>query len=823
MRGPVVVVGAGIVGSATAYHLARLGWTDIVLIDLGDPIENPGSTSHAPGGVVALSHNKLLTQMGVYSSRLYAGLEPFSENRRMVNQLGTLEVAISKERMADLVRLHGESISYGTQADILTPAQAAEVFPYLDPSAMIGGLLVAEGEVVAGADLSGALQRDAALMTPNWQVLGNTEAIDIDINAGRVRAVMTSNPDHPRLDCEYVVIATNIWAPLLGDRLGVPVPLMGYEHQYLVSPPLPELARFDPTKPGDEIVWPSIRELDTYLYFRQHWNAFGIGSYRHAPRPVRADQVGGSAIRPFTPDDFEGEPWDKSRRLFPFLNDTDFRSYPKQMNGIFAFPVDGMPIAGPSLIEGAWVAAGSWLTHAGGLGKTVAEWMTEGDTEWDVRQMDVNRFHAFQTTPRFIERVCNKNYAEIYDIIHPREPISEPRDVRLTPMHRRHQEMGAVFTTFAGLELPNWFESNADQMDRYGHLIPERTGWAAMHWSPAQGVEHLATRETVGLFDLSGLSIIEVAGPDALVLVESLCSNRVDVPWGRVVYTTWLTDNGGVRRDLTVARLGPDRFWMFVGEGTRPRDFDWVRRAATGHGVAVIDLSDSYTAIGLWGPGARAVLSKVSTANVSNEAFPYFSTRWIDLGYTRALAIRISYAGELGWELHFPYEFGLQVWDLLLQAGQEQSITASGMGAFDSLRLEKGYRGWGTDVYTEYNPYEAGLGWTVKLDKGKFRGSDAARDLSQTPLTKKLCCLTLDDRDAVALGYEPIMNGDTCIGHVTSANFGYSVGRFIVYGYVPPEFATEGTRVEIIYFGERFGATVAPDPLFDPKMTRMKA
>ncbi len=823
MKGRVVIVGAGIVGSSTAYHLARLGWSDIVLVDQGDPIENPGSTSHAPGGVVPLSHNKLLTQLAVYSSRLYASLEPFSPSRKMVNRLGILEVAISKDRMADLVRLHGESISFGTQSEILTPAQATEVLPFLDPSAMVGGLLVGEGEIVAGAHVSGAFQRDAATLASNWAVLGNTEVTDIDVQAGRLRGVMTTNPDDPRIDCEYVVIATNIWAPILGDRLGVPIPLMGYEHQYVVSGPLPELERFDPSNPEDEIVFPSVRELDTYLYFRQHWNAFGIGSYRHAPRPVLANHLGTDAIHPFTPEDFEGEPWDKARRLFPFLDGTDFRTYPKRINGIFAFPVDGMPIAGPTLIEGVWVAAGSWLTHAGGVGKTVAEWMTDGDTEWDVRQIDVNRFHAFQTTPRFIEKVCNKNYAEIYDIIHPREPISEPRNVRLSPMHRRHEEMGAVFTTFAGLELPNWFESNADQLSRYQRRIPERNGWGAVHWSPLQGVEHLATRDGVGLFDLTGLSIIEVAGPDALALVDKLCSNRVDVPSGKVFYTTWLTEGGGVRRDLAVARLGPDRFWMFVGEGTRPRDFDWVRRAAAGHGVAVIDLSDSYTAVGLWGPGARSVLSRVSTADLSNEAFPYFSARWVDVGYTRALAIRISYAGELGWELHFPYEFGLPVWDLLLEAGRTAGITPAGMGAFDSLRLEKGYRGWGTDVYTEYNPYESGLGWTVKLDKGPFKGSEAARNLSQLPPKKKLCCLTLDERDAVALGYEPIMDGDTCLGHVTSANFGYSVGKFIVYGYLPTEYATDGTRLEIIYFGKRYGATVAPDPLFDPKMTRMKA
>jgi heterotetrameric sarcosine oxidase gamma subunit len=327
----------------------------------------------------------------------------------------------------------------------------------------------------------------------------------------------------------------------------------------------------------------------------------------------------------------------------------------------------------------------------------------------------------------------------------------------------------------------------------------------------------------VGLFDLTGLSILEVAGPDALTLVESICSNRMDTAVGRVVYTTWLDRAGGVRRDLAVARLAADRFWMFVGEGTRPRDFDWVRRAAAGYGVGVIDLSDAYTAIGLWGPRAREVLARVTVADLSNEMFPYFTCRWIDVGFARALALRVSYAGELGWELHFPNEFALPIWDLLMDAGEPDGIVPAGLGAFDSLRLEKGYRLWGTDVYTEYNPYQAGLGWTVKLDKGDFIGFTAASTLSQMPLKKKLCCLTLTDPGAVALGYEPLMDGDNCVGHVTSANYGYSVGKFIAYGYLPIECAVEGTPLDIIYFGERFGAVVSPDPLFDPKMTRMKA
>jgi heterotetrameric sarcosine oxidase gamma subunit len=272
-----------------------------------------------------------------------------------------------------------------------------------------------------------------------------------------------------------------------------------------------------------------------------------------------------------------------------------------------------------------------------------------------------------------------------------------------------------------------------------------------------------------------------------------------------------------------VVRLEEERFWMFVGEGTRPRDLVWARRAAAGHtGAVVTDLSDGLTAVGLWGPAAREILSQVTTTDLSNEAFPYFTARWIDLGYSKALAVRISYAGELGWELHFPPEFALGVWDLIWEAGRPRGLVAAGFGAFDSLRLEKGYRGWGTDVYTEYDPYQAGLGWTVKLDKGNFIGAEAARLLAATAPDTKLSCLTFDDREAVAFGYEPILDGDRCVGHVTSANFGYSVGKSIAYAYLPAAHAAEGTELEVVYLGERYRATVAADPQFDPKMLRMK-
>ena len=823
----VVIIGAGIVGSSVAYHLAQSGWKDVTVLDMGRLDEVPGSTSHAPGGVVTLSHNKLLTQLGQYASNLYRSLADFSPARKNYHWTGGLDVALNERRMNDLKRLYAESKSYHAEARLVTPEEAQQLVPLLDPKSIVGGLFVRNSALVAGSLLNSAIQRDATAMN-GTRFVGHTAVTDIEVTNAHVTAVVTNNPDMPRIACDYVVLATNVWGPVLADKLGVPVPLMAYEHQYVQLSPLAALAKFDPAQKEDEVVYPTVRDLVSQIYLRQHWNSYGIGNYWHKPRPISPYDMGASAMRDFTPEDF-GDCYQQSLKLMPTLADAQIV---RKFNGIFAFPVDGMPIIGESAVKGFWTACGSWLTHAGGVGKCLAEWMTHGDTEWDMRQVNVQRFHHFQSTQEYVSVICDKNYAEVYEIVHPRQPLSKPRNVRLSPFHARWGDLSTSFTTFAGLELPNWCEENARLLEKYEDQIPTRTGWAAEYWSQVQGAEHLETRNNVALFDLTGLSIIEARGPGALDYVSHLCSNQMNVKPGRVVYTCWLTPKGGVRRDLAVARLSDDRFWMFVGEGTRPQDWQWVNRyAPTDGSVVLTDVSDGYTALGLWGPNARKVLSKVTRSDVSNAGFPYFTSRWLEIGSARVYALRVSYAGELGWELHIPVDQATQVWDALWQAGGEFGLIGAGNGAFDSLRLEKGYRGWGSDVYTEHTPYEAGLGWTVKLDKGDFIGREACLK-NKDNVTRKLSCLTLDQREATLLGYEPIFaapietyggsNGHV-LGYVTSANFGYSVGKFLAYGYLPIEHARPGTKLEIEYFGERLGASVADDPMFDAKMARLRS
>ncbi|MDJ0753469.1 MAG: FAD-dependent oxidoreductase [Ardenticatenaceae bacterium] len=816
----LVIVGAGIIGCSAAYHLAKLGWSDIIVVDKGPLFENDGSTSHAPGGVVALAHSKVMNQFAQYSSKLFKSLDNYEEGRNTYNAVGGIEMAISQDRMDDLIRLHGEAHSFHSEAHLLTPAEVQEKLPFVDPSQIKGGLFAPLGAIVAGWHVSGALARDAEKMG-DVKFVPHTPIVDIEVKHGRVSAVLTDNPAMPRIECEQVLLCTNIWGPVLGDKIGVPMPLLAYEHQYVITDPLPELAQFQAGVQADEIIYPTMRELDSTMYYRQHWNAYGIGSYWHRPIPHKGHTIKGNAIHEFTPADFS-EAWDQAQRIMPMLKGHD--NFTKKFNGMFAFSVDGYPIMGESRhIGGLWTCVASWITHSGGVGKSIAEWMTHGDTEWDLRQANLHRFHDFQTTEKYISTVCNKNYREVYDIIHPAQPITEPRNVRLSPFHGRSQSLKADFTAFAGLELPNWFEENQRLLEVYDEKIPARSGWGAQFWSPIQGAEHLAVRENVAVFDLTGLSIIEVSGSGAVDFVEYLCSNRMDKPVGQVVYTLWLTPNGGVKRDLTVARMADDRFWMFVGEGTLPQDLDWVLRHAPKDGsVAVNDISNAYSAVGVWGPNARRVLEKVSTADLSHAGFPFYSGRWIDVGMTKVYAMRISYAGELGWELHIPFDASLPVWDTIWEAGREFNMIAAGMGAFDSLRLEKGYRLWGRDVYTEYNAYEAGMGWTVKTKKGDFIGREASIEARKKPLKKKLTCLTIDDPAATPFGYEPIFDNGSCIGHVTTANFGYSIGKTITYSYLPVSYTEVGTEVEIMIMGQRHKAVVAAEPLYDPKSAKMK-
>ncbi len=813
----VVVVGGGIVGAGIAYHLGVVhGWDDIVVIDQGELPYNPGSTSHAPGGVVVASHAKLMADLASYSSKLYSTLDPIDDKHLNYFSVGGLEMARTPERWADLHRLHSACTAFGLETHLLSADETVAYLDFMDPAPLAGSLFVKDSALVRGYHIVGDfLAKSGAAVHPN------TALGDVIVDGGRVVAVTTNNPEVPRIDAEHVVIAANIWSPALTRQFGMEVPLRAFQHQYVIGPVLDQWAHYDHSVLADENHYPLIRDLDTAMYYRRHWDRIGIGSYFHQAHMVRSEDVGPTALRPFTPSDFVAA-WAFAQELVPELRGQNV-DYETAYNGMFAFSVDGYPIIGESqTVKGLWSANASWITHAGGVAKSLAEWLVTGTTEWDMRQAHLYRFQRHVAEPAFVDRITRKNYREIYDIVHPRQPLTEPRNVRLTPFHDRQVAAGACFTTFAGYELPNWYESNAGLVEKYRHHIPEHSGWGAQFWSPIQGAEHIATRETAGLSDLTGLSIIEISGPGACQYANELCSNRVDGPVGDVTYTCWLTPEGGIKRDLTVARLADDRFWMFVGEGTLPMDLHWAETNAPDD-ATVTDISDAYSAIGLFGPNARRILQRLTDEPLANDEFGYYTGRWMTVADVEVYAMRISYVGELGWELHIPMAESLPVWDGLVAAGAEHDLILAGGGAMDSLRLEKGYRLWGGDIYTEYNVYEAGLGWTAKLAKDSFIGKGATAAAKAAGPKKRLTCLTIDDPAATLMGYEPVLHNGTKVGFVTTANYGYSVGTTIAYAYLPMAVAGTGTELEVEYFAERFRATVADEPLFDPQMERMKA
>jgi dimethylglycine oxidase len=814
-RAETVIVGAGIVGASAAYHLAELGASDVLVIDQGPLFETGGSTSHAPGLVFQTNPSRTMCRVAQDSVRLYADLDVDGEPAWY--GVGGIEVATTQERLAELHRRRGWARSYGIDdTALLTPEQTAELIPLLDPSTILGAYLVPTDGIAKGVRIVTALARRAEARGVAFE--GGVTVTGFDTRGGRVHAVVT---DRGRIECDRVLICAGIWGPTVGAMAGVPIPLVAVQHQLVWTEPIDELV-------GEtrEVVHPIMRHQDFAMYFRHREDHYGVGSYHHEPIATPQSELrppGGTmqpSLMPFTPADFDPAEAEAAR-LLPALRGRMRPADPsRSLNGMFSFTPDAGSIVGESaMTRGVWVCEAVWVTHAGGMGEQVARWMATGEPGYDLGEADANRFYGFQTTAPYVLERGKQQYREVYDILHPLQQMARPRGLRLTPFFERHQELGAQFFTGAGWERPQWFDANKVLS---GAGWESRTGWAAQNWSPAVGAEHLATRERAALFDITPYVKLDVVGPDALAFLERVCANRVDRPAGSVIYTAMPTPSGGIRCDLTVTRVGEDSFMVVTGGGSGMHDFAWLRsRLRDEDRVSIANMTDHRFCLGLWGPRSRDVLSAVTDADVTNEAFRYLTMQQLAIGEAPCFAQRISYVGELGWELYGPIEMGARVWDLLWEAGRDHGLIAGGLGAFDSLRLEKGYRLWGQDINTEHDPFEAGLGFAVKLDKD-FQGRDALRAKHEHDLIEKLACMTLDDPGAVVMGKEPIWAGGRVVSYVTSAGYGYSIGGGIAYGYLPVDLATVGTPVEVEYFGDRLAATVAAEPLWDPAGERLR-
>jgi glycine cleavage system aminomethyltransferase T/glycine/D-amino acid oxidase-like deaminating enzyme len=829
----VVVIGAGIQGNSMVYHLAKMGWKDIVQLDKG-PLPNPGgSTGHASNFLFPVDHSKEMTKFTRDTIRQYKELGVFTES-------GGIEVARTPQRAEELKRRLASAKAWGEPAELVTPAEVKKLFPFINEQIILGGFHT-PGVGVVDSLRAGTLMREEGIRLGALSVFANTEVTGIDVADGHIRGVRT---DKGVIATNVIVVACGIWSPRIARMAGAHIPLTPAVHQMIDVGPVPVLA-----ETVGEIGYPIIRDMDTNMYERQHGSEFEIGSYAHRPILMEPDDIPSieesaqsPTELPFTAEDFDPQ-MEQALELFPEILADETVGIKYSVNGLLSLTPDGMPILGESPeVRGLWSAAAVWVKEAPGIGRCIAEWMTDGTPEIDPHASDIARFHPHQRSIAHVKARAAEGYNKTYGIVHPAEQWESNRNLRLSPFHARERELGAVFIETAGWERPNWYESNADLLDDYGdRVMPREMEWESRWWSPIVNAEHLALRDRVGLIDLSAFAVLDVTGPGALDALQRVAVAQMDVRIGRVVYTSFLNEAGGIKADLTIMRLGTQAFRVVTGGLSGMIDRLWIADHLPDDGSAqLFDATSHWATLGVWGPRARDLVASVADDDVSNEGFPFATCRWITVGSVPVLASRISYVGELGWELYVPMEQGQRLWDTLWEAGQPLGVRPIGVGVYlNSGRLEKCYRAHGNELELEYDLVEAGMA-RKSVKEQDFVGRAAYLEQRDRQPAAVLCTLTVDDPTSSTgvkrypLGREPILtpDGDPIVdakgrrSYVTSAGSGPSVGKHILMAYLPPDLAVVGTTLAVEYFAERYPISVAvvgSTPLFDPTNERVRS
>jgi glycine cleavage system aminomethyltransferase T/glycine/D-amino acid oxidase-like deaminating enzyme len=828
------VIGCGIVGSSVAHHLARLGWDGLLLLDKG-PLPNPGgSTGHASNFIFPVDHSKEMTALTLDSVRQYRELDVFIE-------CGGVEVARTEERLQELQRRMASAAAWGVEpVSLVTPDEVKELVPFIDETVILGGFY-APGVGVVDSLRAGTLMREQGESAGALTVSANTEVLGLDVERGRIRRVRTTRGD---VDTELVVVACGVWSPRLARMAGASIPLTPAVHQMIDIGPVP---RFADAK--TDIEHPIVRDMDTNMYERQTGSGLEIGSYAHRPILYDADEIPSveeSPLSPtefpFTQEDFEPQ-LEQALELMPEIVGDESVGIKYAVNGLLSLTPDGMPILGETAeVKGLWSAAAVWVKEGPGVGKALAEWLVEGEPEIDLHSSAAARFWDHQKTRAHVRARTAEGFNKTYGIVHPSEQWESNRPVRLSPFHERTRELGAVYFEAAGWERPHWYESNAGLLDEFGDRVQRREAeWDSRWWSPIINAEHLALRDRAALVDLSAFAIFDVTGPGALDGLQHIAMRQVDVARGRVVYTPILAANGGFKADLTIMRLGDEHFRVVTGGAHGMADRKWFCDHLPEDGSAQLhDLTSAWCTLGLWGPRARDVLAGVTSDDVSHEGFPFATCRTIEVGPLRVLASRISYVGDLGWELYVPIEQGAALWDIVWETGRAHGAVPAGIGVYGTTgRLEKCYRAYGTELETEYDVVEADMAWG-SVKEPDFIGKEAhVRQRGEAPATI-LCTLTVDDHTSSSgakrymLGREPVLtrDGQPLVdrkgrrSYVTSAGAGPSIGKHILMSYLPPEQAVVGESLAVEYLGERYPVTVevvGSTPIFDPENTRIRS
>ena len=836
-RASAVIIGAGIVGNSLACHLARLGWRDLVLVDKG-PMPNPGgSTGHASNFIFPIEYSKMMMELTRDSTEQYQALGVFTQS-------GGIEVARTAERMAELRRRCTAAKAWGIPAQLLSPAEVRKLVPYLDEAVILGGGHFPTVGVVDSLR-AGTLLREEAEQSGALRVLAGAEVLGIDVDSAgarpRVRAVRTDQGD---ISTDTCVIACGVWSPRVAAMAGARLPLTPIVHQMISVGPVPLFAGT-----SGEIAFPIVRDVDTNMYERQHGGDMEVGSYAHRPIIVAPDDIPSIAEAalsptelPFTADDFDPQ-LAQALELMPELLGDERVGIRYAINGLISMTPDGHPLLGETPeVKGLWSAAASWIKEGPGCSRALAEWMSGQVPAVDVHEADIARFYPCQRTTAHVQARAREGFNKMYGIVHPAEQWESGRPVRVSPVYQRERELGAVFFETAGWERPQWYACNEVLLDRYaGRLMPREAEWEARWWSPVINAEHLAMRDSCGLVDLSAFAVLDITGPGALATMQSLAVAQLDVPPGRVVYTSLLDEKGGFKADLTVMRLGASHFRVVTGGATGMAEKKWFTDHLPADGTAALaDLTSAWTTLGLWGPRAREIMQAISDDDFSHPGFPFGTCREVEAAGITVLASRISYVGELGWELYAPMEQGATLWDALWEAGQPAGLVPVGIGVYVTTgRLEKGYRAYGNELTPDYNLAEAGM-MRPRVKEHPFVGKDAYLAQRETPPAAVLCTLTVDDHRSASgelrymLGGEPILSasGEPLIdardrpSYVTSAGSGPSTGKHLLMAYLPASQAQQGARLSVEYFGERYPVTVAvagATPLFDPQNERIRS
>jgi glycine cleavage system aminomethyltransferase T/glycine/D-amino acid oxidase-like deaminating enzyme len=839
----VVVIGAGIVGNSLVQHLARLGWRDIVQLDKG-PLPNPGgSTGHASNFIFTVDHSREITDLTLDSVRQYQEMGVFTQS-------GGFEIARTEERMEELRRRMSSARAWGIESELVSPEFVKEKVPFIETDQFIGAFWT-PGVGVVDSLRAGTIMREEAMALDALTVVPNVEVLGLDVEdtptGRRITRVRTSEGD---IETDTVVIACGVWSPKIGDMAGIKIPLTPAVHQMISVGPCPQLSGLE-----GEISFPIVRDMDTFCYERQHGADMEVGSYAHRAilhEPEEIPSIEQSKLSPtempFTSDDFDPQ-LEQAFELMPELLGAEGAEMRYAINGLLSLTCDGNPILGESEVGGLWTAAAVWIKEGPGVGRAVAEWMTQGWSEIDIHHSDIARFHAHQGRREHTRLRTTESFIKTYGIIHPAEQYESDREQRLSPMYESEKKLGAKFFEAAGWERPFWYESNADLLATYGDAVmPREHEWDARWWSPIINAEHLRMREAAGVVDLSAFCIFDIEGPEALAAVQRTCVSQCDVAVGKVIYTPVLDARGGFVSDLTVMRLGDDHFRVVTGGAhgmTDRKTFgDQLAEVSPDGSTTLTDRTDEVSTIGLWGPRARDILSGLTDDDLSDGGFGFLTCREVAVrvaggGTVTVLASRISYVGELGWELYVAMSDAEALWESLLDAGRAHGAVPVGIGVYATTgRLEKGYRAYGAELDAERTIVEASM-QRPKVKAADFVGREAYLAQREQPPVALLCTLTVDDHTSASgtrrymLGGEPILTRDgesLTDGHghhsyVTSAGSAPSIGKHILMAYLPVEHARVGNELAVSYMEERYPVTVVSadsTPVLDPANERLR-